>query len=393
MGTYKRFPVTLLRGKGCWVWDDNGRQYLDAVAGIATCSLGHSDRALRRSLGQQLKQLQHVSNLYLIPEQEALAHWLVENSCADSVFFCNSGAEANEAAIKLARKHAHRRRGIDRPIILTANSSFHGRTLAAISATGQPNYHKGFEPMVEGFEFFPFNDLQAFEQQLNRLEAQGPSVAAVLIEPLQGEGGVNPGEASFFRRLRELCSQHQILLIFDEVQVGMGRCGNWWGYQQLGVEPDAFTLAKGLGGGHAIGALLVKQHADLFEPGDHASTFGGNPFACKAALTVAKEIERRGLISKVQQRGAQLREGLTDLVQRFPRQLKGVRGWGLLQGLVLQDESTFTAPNVAQAALEEKLLVIAAGPKVVRMVPPLVIKPNEIRQLLQRLEATLAHFR
>ena len=393
MGTYKRFPVTLLRGKGCWVWDDNGRQYLDAVAGIATCSLGHSDRALRRSLGQQLKQLQHVSNLYRIPEQEALAHWLVENSCADSVFFCNSGAEANEAAIKLARKHGHRRRGIDRPIILTANSSFHGRTLAAISATGQPNYHKGFEPMVEGFEFFPFNDLQAFEQQLNRLEAQGPSVAAVLIEPLQGEGGVNPGEASFFRRLRELCSQHQILLIFDEVQVGMGRCGHWWGYQQLGIEPDAFTLAKGLGGGHAIGALLVKQHADLFEPGDHASTFGGNPFACKAALTVAKEIERRGLISKVQQRGAQLREGLTDLVQLFPRQLKGVRGWGLLQGLVLQDESTFTAPNVAQAALEEKLLVIAAGPKVVRMVPPLVIKPSEIRQLLQRLEATLAHFR
>lgn len=393
MGTYKRFPVTLLRGKGCWVWDDHGHQYLDAVAGIATCALGHSDRALRRSLGQQLKQLQHVSNLYRIPEQEALAHWLVENSCADSVFFCNSGAEANEAAIKLARKHGHRRRGIDRPIILTANSSFHGRTLAAISATGQPNFHKGFEPMVEGFEFFPFNNLQAFEQQLNRLEAQGPSVAAVLIEPLQGEGGVNPGEAGFFRRLRELCSQHQILLIFDEVQVGMGRCGNWWGYQQLGIEPDAFTLAKGLGGGHAIGALLVKQHADLFEPGDHASTFGGNPFACKAALTVAKEIERRGLIAKVQQRGAQLREGLTDLVQRFPRQLKGVRGWGLLQGLVLQDESTFTAPNVAQAALEEKLLVIAAGPKVVRMVPPLIIKPSEIRQLLQRLEATLAHFR
>ena len=234
MGTYKRFPVTLLRGKGCWVWDDHGHQYLDAVAGIATCALGHSDRALRRSLGQQLKQLQHVSNLYRIPEQEALAHWLVENSCADSVFFCNSGAEANEAAIKLARKHGHRRRGIDRPIILTANSSFHGRTLAAISATGQPNYHKGFEPMVEGFEFFPFNDLQAFEQQLNRLEAQGPSVAAVLIEPLQGEGGVNPGEASFFRRLRELCSQHQILLIFDEVQVGWAVVATGGGISSLG---------------------------------------------------------------------------------------------------------------------------------------------------------------
>ncbi len=243
--------------------------------------------------------------------------------------------------------------------------------------------------MVEGFEFFPFNDLNAFEQQLNRLEVEGPSVAAVLIEPLQGEGGVNPGEIRFFQRLRELCSKHQILLIFDEVQVGMGRCGHWWGYQQLGVEPDAFTLAKGLGGGHAIGALLVKQQADLFEPGDHASTFGGNPFACKAALTVAQEIERRGLLPNVQQRGKQLQEGLNILVKRFPSQLKGVRGWGLLQGLVLQDQSTFTAPAVAQAALEEKLLVVAAGPKVIRMVPPLVITPGEIRQLLQRLEATL----
>ena len=389
MATYNRFPLTLVRGKGCWVWDEQDRQYLDAVAGIATCSLGHSDKVLQRELSQQLNKLQHVSNLYGIREQEDLARWLVNHSCADSVFFCNSGAEANEAAIKLARKHGHLRRGIDRPVILTASSSFHGRTLAALSATGQPNYHQGFQPMLEGFEFFPYNDLESFEQLLNQLEAQGPRVAAVLIEPLQGEGGVIPGDPAFFQGIRDLCSERQILLIFDEVQVGMGRTGHWWGYQQLGVEPDAFTLAKGLGGGHAVGALLVKQKADLFEPGDHASTFGGNPFACKAALTVATEIERRELLSNVQQQGDQLRAGLSNLVQGFPKQLKEARGWGLLQGLVIQEQSPITASNIVLAALDQQLLLVAAGPKVVRMVPPLVIQSGEIRQLLKQLEAAI----
>ncbi len=389
MATYNRFPLTLVRGKGCWVWDEQDRQYLDAVAGIATCSLGHSDKVLQRELSQQLNKLQHVSNLYGIREQEDLARWLVNHSCADSVFFCNSGAEANEAAIKLARKHGHLRRGIDRPVILTASSSFHGRTLAALSATGQPKYHQGFQPMLEGFEFFPYNDLESFEQLLNQLEAQGPRVAAVLIEPLQGEGGVIPGDPAFFQAIRDLCSERQILLIFDEVQVGMGRTGHWWGYQQLGVEPDAFTLAKGLGGGHAVGALLVKQKADLFEPGDHASTFGGNPFACKAALTVATEIERRELLLNVQQQGDQLRAGLSNLVQCFPKQLKEVRGWGLLQGLVVQEQSPITASNIVLAALDQQLLLVAAGPKVVRMVPPLVIQAGEIRQLLKQLEAAI----
>ncbi len=390
MGTYARFPLTLSKGRGCWVQDDNGRRYLDAVAGIATCTLGHSDPALRRALHRQLRRLQHVSNLYRIPEQEELAHWLSTNSCASSVFFCNSGAEANEAAIKLARKHGHLRRHIARPVILTAASSFHGRTLAAVTATGQPKYHQGFEPLVDGFDYFPYNDLEAFEALLERHEANGPSVAAVLIEPLQGEGGVNPGDRTFFQRVRELCDARNILLILDEVQVGMGRSGRLWGYEQLGIEPDAFTLAKGLGGGHVIGALLVKDHADVFEPGDHASTFGGNPFACRAGLTVARELERRKILDNVNARGDQLRQGLEQLVERYPNLLKEVRGWGLLQGVVLQDSSTVTAAQLAAKALDHNLLVVAAGPSVLRMVPPLVINPREVRELLKRLDATLS---
>ncbi len=390
MNTYGRFPLALAKGKGCWVKDNHGRRYLDAVAGIATCTLGHSDRAMQRALRKQLGRLQHVSNLYRIPEQEQLASWLVRNSCADSVFFCNSGAEANEAAIKLARKHGHLRRGIEQPVILTAAGSFHGRTLAAVTATGQPQYHKGFEPMVTGFDYFPYNDLKALEALINRHEQPGPSVAAVLIEPLQGEGGVNPGDRTFFSRLREICTQRNILLILDEVQVGMGRSGRLWGYEQLGITPDAFTLAKGLGGGHAIGALLVNASADVFEPGDHASTFGGNPFACRAGLTVATEIERRGLLTNATARGEQLRDGLQELVVCFPEHLQTVRGWGLLQGIVIREGSSWTAPALVKAAIDHGLLVVAAGPSVLRMVPPLTINKHEVRELLRRLAATLS---
>ena len=388
MNTYNRFPLRLERGSGCWVWDQDGRRFLDAVAGIATCCLGHSDRAMRRALSRQLGRLQHVSNLYNIPEQEELASWIVQHSCGDSVFFCNSGAEANEAAIKLARKHGHLRRGIERPVILTAAASFHGRTLAAVTATGQPKYHRGFEPVVDGFDYFPYNDLAAFQSLLNQHEANGPAVAAVLIEPLQGEGGVNPGDKTFFRELRRLCDAKGILLILDEVQVGMGRTGSWWGYEQLGIEPDAFSLAKGLGGGHAVGALVVRGDADVFEPGDHASTFGGNPFACRAGLTVAREIERRNLLRNVQDRGTQLQEGLEVLVNRYPHLFLGVRGWGLLKGLVLRPDCGVTAPDLAAAAIDHQLLLVAAGPNVLRMVPPLVISAREVRLLLQRLDAT-----
>jgi acetylornithine aminotransferase len=388
MDTYSRFPLTLVRGKGLWVWDDEGRRYLDCVAGIAVCTLGHSDRVLRRNLCHQLGTLQHVSNLYRIPEQEALARAICERSCADKVFFCNSGAEANEAAIKLARKHGHVVRGIERPVILTAEASFHGRTLAAVSATGQPKYHQNFEPMVEGFRYFPYNDTAAFEALLAECEAEGPRVAAVLLEPLQGEGGVNPGDPAFFQRVRQLCDERSILLILDEVQVGVGRSGRWWGHERLGIEPDAFTLAKGLGGGIPIGALAVKATADLLRAGEHASTFGGNPFACRAGLTVIQEIERRDLLTHVEAMASRLREQLEALVQRHPTLLEGQRGWGLLQGLVLREQAP-SAPDLVKAAMAEGLLLVPAGPRVVRFVPPLVIRPRHIRKAIKRLERAL----
>jgi acetylornithine aminotransferase len=370
------------------VWDDEGRRYLDCVAGIAVCTLGHSDRVLRRNLCHQLGTLQHVSNLYRIPEQEALARAICERSCADKVFFCNSGAEANEAAIKLARKHGHVVRGIERPVILTAEASFHGRTLAAVTATGQPKYHQNFEPMVEGFRYFPYNDTAAFEALLADCEAEGPRVAAVLLEPLQGEGGVNPGDPAFFQRLRQLCDERSILLILDEVQVGVGRSGRWWGHERLGIEPDAFTLAKGLGGGIPIGALAVKASADLLRAGEHASTFGGNPFACRAGLTVIQEIERRDLLTHVEAMATRLREQLEALVQRHPTLLERQRGWGLLQGLVLREEAP-SAPDLVKAAMAEGLLLVPAGPRVVRFVPPLVIRPRHIRKAIKRLERAL----
>jgi len=388
MDTYSRVPLTLVRGKGVWLWDSQGNRYLDCVAGIAVCTLGHSDPVLRRRLCRQLGSLQHVSNLYRIPEQEALAQAICQRSCADAVFFCNSGAEANEAAIKLARKHGHRVRGIEDPLILTAEASFHGRTLAAVTATGQPKYHAGFEPMVQGFRYFPYNDTAAFEALLESCEAEGPRVAAVLLEPLQGEGGVNPGDPAFFQRVRQLCDQRNILLILDEVQVGVGRSGRWWGYEQLGIEPDAFTLAKGLGGGIPIGALAVKRGADQLRPGEHASTFGGNPFACRAGLTVIEEIERRDLLGHVQAMAGRLRGLLDDLVARHPTRLEGARGWGLLQGLVLR-ESAPSAPELVQAALAQGLLLVPAGPRVVRFVPPLVIEPRHLRKAVKRLDRAL----
>ena len=388
MDTYARYPLELKRGRGVWLWDQQGRRYLDMVAGIAVCTLGHSDPVLRRRLCDQLGRLQHVSNLYRIPEQEALAAAITARSCTDRVFFCNSGAEANEAAIKLARKHGHLVRGIAEPLILTAQASFHGRTLAAVTATGQPRYHQGFEPMVSGFRYFPYNDTAGFEALLSACEADGPRVAAVLLEPLQGEGGVNPGDPAFFRRVRELCDAHQILLIFDEVQIGVGRSGRWWGYEQLGVEPDALTMAKGLGGGIPIGALAVKSAVDHFRPGDHASTFGGNPFACRAGLTVIEEIERRGLLAKVSANGQLLQSLLQELVARHPDRLADERGWGLLRGLVLR-EGGVTAPEIVKAAMAESLLLVPAGPGVVRFVPPLVIKPRHLRKAVKRLEKAL----
>jgi acetylornithine/N-succinyldiaminopimelate aminotransferase len=390
MATYGRFPLTLVRGRGCRVWDTEERDYLDFVAGIATCTLGHAHPALVEAVTQQIQKLHHVSNLYYIQEQGDLAQWLVEHSCADRAFFCNSGAEANEGAIKLARKYAHTKLKIANPVILTASASFHGRTLATITATGQPKYQQNFAPLVPGFHYVLYNDTAALEAAIADLDREQRQVAAILLEPLQGEGGVRPGEVDYFQRIRDLCNQTGILLILDEVQVGMGRSGNLWGYETLGIEPDIFTLAKGLAGGVPIGALLCKAFCNVFEPGDHASTFGGNPLACAAALSVCQTLEQPGFLENVRERGQQLRQGLQALVQQYPEHLAEVRGWGLINGLELQATSSLTAADVVKAAMAEGLLLVPAGPQVVRFVPPLIVNAAEIEQALQALERAIA---
>ncbi len=389
MTTYGRFPLTLERGSGCRVWDDQGREYLDFVAGIATCTLGHAHPAMVEAVTRQIQTLHHVSNLYYIPQQGELAKWLVEHSCADRAFFCNSGAEANEGAIKLARKYAHTVLNIENPIILTAHASFHGRTLATVTATGQPKYHQGFAPMVSGFHYVPYNDIEALEATIADLDREQRQVAAILLEGLQGEGGVRPGDLAYFKRVREICDQTGILLMMDEVQVGMGRTGHLWGYENLGIEPDVFTSAKGLGGGIPIGALLCKSFCNVFRPGDHASTFGGNPFACAVALAVCHTLEQENILANVRDRGEQLRAGLRRLAEKFPMLVAEVRGWGLINGMELVAEVDLTSGDIVKAAMSEGVLLVPAGSKVLRFVPPLIVTSEEVDRALQSVERAL----
>ena len=390
MHSYARFPLTLDRGEGCRVWDTEGQQYLDFVAGIATCTLGHAHPAMIDAVNQQIQKLHHISNLYYNAEQGKLAQWLVQHSCGDRAFFCNSGAEANEGAIKLARKYAHTVRGIDHPIVITAKASFHGRTLATITATGQPKYQKHFDPLMPGFYYVPYNDLAALELAISYLDYSKPQVAAIMMEALQGEGGVCPGDRAYFQRVREICDEKGILLILDEVQVGMGRSGQLWGYEQLGIEPDIFTSAKGLGGGIPIGAMLCKSFCDVFAPGDHASTFGGNPFACAVALAVCQTLEQERLLDNVQARGEQLRSGLSAIAQKYPHLVSAVRGWGLIDGMVVNADAELTSVAIVKAAMTEGLLLVPAGPKVVRFVPPLIVSAAEIDQAIATIDRVLA---
>lgn len=392
MATYGRFPIALERGEGCRVWDADGREYLDFVAGIATCLLGHAHPQMVEAVTTQIKKLHHVSNLYYIPEQGALAQWLTEHSCADRVFFCNSGAEANEGAIKLARKYAHTELGIESPVIITANASFHGRTLATVTATGQPKYQKNFNPLVPGFHYVPYNDIEALKEAIAQLDAEQRQVAAILLEPMQGEGGVCPGNPVYFKQIRQLCDETGILLILDEVQVGMGRTGNLWGYETVGVEPDIFTSAKGLGGGIPIGAVLAKRHCDIFKASEHGTTFGGNPFVCGVALKVCQTLETTDLLANVRSRGKQLRKGLKAISQKHSHLCAGVRGWGLINGLVLREDTDTVALDIVKAALAEGLLVIPAGPKVVRLVPPLIVSAAEVNQAVDLLDQALSKF-
>ncbi|AFZ02724.1 aspartate aminotransferase family protein [Calothrix sp. PCC 6303] len=386
MSTYGRYQIALERGAGSRVWDTEGREYLDFVAGIATCTLGHAHPAMVEAVTRQIQKLHHVSNLYYIPEQGELAKWLVRNSCGDRVFFCNSGAEANEAAIKLARKYGHTVLDIEHPIILTAHSSFHGRTLATVTATAQPKYQKNFSPLVPGFHYVPYNDINAVEEAISELDEGDYGVAAILIEPLQGEGGVRPGDVTYFQKLRKICDETGILLIFDEVQVGMARSGRMWGYEHLGVEPDIFTSAKGLGGGIPIGAMISKKFCDIFQPGEHASTFGGNPFACGVALSVCQTIEKENILANVEARGKQLRAGLQQIAAKYPHVVSDVRGWGLINGLELQADIQLTAADVVKIAIDNGLLLVPAGLKVIRFVPPLIITEQEVATALEAVE-------
>jgi len=399
MTTYGRYPIAIKEGKGCRLVSTEGKEYLDFVAGISTCALGHANQRMIDAVTDQMKKVHHVSNLYYIPGQGELAQKLVEKSCADRVFFCNSGAEANEAAIKLARKYGHTQLGLDEPLIITAHASFHGRTLATITATAQPKYQQDFGPMVPGFHHATFNDLGELQELVRALNRQGAQaaqfgrpragVAAVLLEPLQGEGGINPGRREYFQGVRALCDEVGALLMLDEVQVGVGRTGKMWGHENLGVEPDVFTLAKALGGGVPIGACLCKAHVDLFRPGDHATTYGGNPLACAAGLAVLKALEEEKLVENAAERGEQLRAGLNEIKKQHPELVKDVRGWGLLTGCELGGGDDLTAAKVVQAAMDSGLLLVPAGVKVVRFVPPLIVSAAEIDEAVKKFSDAL----
>jgi acetylornithine/N-succinyldiaminopimelate aminotransferase len=377
--TYARIPIALVRGKGTKVWDADGKEYLDFLAGIAVNSLGHCHPAIVRAIRQQSKKLLHVSNLYHILPQSELARELCHHSFAERVFFCNSGAEANEAAFKLVRRYGLEKLG-GRYEILSTHNSFHGRTLATLTATGQEKIRAGYDPLPSGFRQVPYNDLTAIEEAIDEKKT-----AAILVEPIQAEGGVNVPDAGYMRGLRELCNQRGILLIFDEVQTGMGRTGTLFGYEHFAIKPDIMTLAKALGGGLPLGAMLAREEiAASFGPGSHASTFGGNPVACSAGLVVMQTL-LGGALKNCLKMGEYLVEGLEALQNRFSF-IREVRGKGLMIGMELEIEGS----KVADSCMQEGLLLNCTAYKVLRFVPPLTIKKSEIDRGLDILEKVLA---
>ena len=371
--------MTLVRGEGTRVWDEDGTPYLDFVAGIATTALGHAERGLAEVIAKQAQTLIHVSNFFYSQPQIELAELLVQHSPLDRVFFANSGAEANEGAIKLARKWGklHRDGAFE---IITTHHSFHGRTMAALSATGTPRYREPFAPELPGFVFVDYDDADAIRA------ATTDRTVAVLLEPVQGEGGVNVPAEDYLRRVRAWCDERNLLLILDEVQTGVGRLGTLWGYEPSGIEPDIMTLAKGLAGGVPIGCLLAKEHASVFEPGDHGSTFGGNPLATAAGAYVLRRVAEGGVITNVRERGEQLAQRLAGLEDRLPV-VQGVRGRGLLRGLELREE---IAADVVNAALRLGLLLNPVRADIVRFMPPLTVTAEEIDRAVDIIEQALA---
>jgi acetylornithine aminotransferase len=378
--TYQRFPIVLTKGQGCTVWDESGKAYTDFVAGIAVCNLGHAHPAIARAVAVQAETLVHVSNLYYTVPQVDVASRLVENSFADRVFFCNSGAEANEAAIKLARKYFKENNDPLRFHIIAMAQSFHGRTMATLSATGQEKIRKGFDPVLEGFDFVPFNDVEALAARVDR------STCAVIIEPIQGEGGVCCPDDGYFKEVRRICDEIGALLIFDEIQTGMGRTGKLFAYEHYGVEPDIMTLAKALANGLPMGAMLARQKiAEAFGPGAHASTFGGTPLVTSASREVLQVLLEEGVLQQGLEVGGYFKKKLQQLKEKHDV-VQDVRGKGLLLGMKL---SVAGAP-IVRACMQKGYLINCIQDNVLRFVPPLIISESQIDELIDCLDEILA---
>ena len=377
MNTYTRYPVVLRKGRGMKVWSSDGKEYLDFVGGVAVNILGHCHPRVVVAIQKQAQRLIHVSNYYYIEPQIKLAKLLVEHSFADKVFFCNSGAEAIEAAIKLARKYAKEQVHPNRFEIIAAKNSFHGRTLAAITASGQEKYQKGFEPLVPGFKHVPFNDIQAMREAITE------ETCAILLEPIQGEGGVRVADPNYLKEVRDLCNEQNILLILDEVQTGMGRTGKLFAHEHFGITPDIMAIAKGLGGGVPIGAMLATDKvASGFQPGNHASTFGGNPLVCAAGVATLETILEDGFILDQCNRMSAYFIGRLELLRtKFPALVKEVRGRGLLLGM----ELTTDGDPIVRACLEKGFLINCAAGTVLRFIPPLIVQRKDIDQLVDAL--------
>lgn len=383
MNTYARLPVTFVKGEGVWLWDDQGQRYLDALSGVAVCGLGHCHPRLTKAICQQAQTLIHTSNLFRVGKQEQLATRLVELSGMDNAFFCNSGAEANEAAIKLARLYGHNK-GIALPTIIVMERSFHGRTMATLTASGNRKVQAGFEPLMTGFVRVPYNNLDAVAQ----VAANNKEVVALLVEPFQGEGGVNIPEVHYLQGLREICKQKDWLLMLDEVQSGIGRSGKWFAFQHSGIFPDVVTLAKGLGGGVPIGACLAKGvAAEVFKPGNHASTFGGNPLVCAAALETLAVISDENLLDHVVELGDFIRNRLsTQLANQ--KGVVDIRGQGLITGI----ELSVPCVDLVKKALERKLLINVTSDKVIRLLPAFVMQQSEAEQVVDILCSLIRSF-
>ena len=383
MNTYVRLPVAFARGEGVWLWDTEGKRYLDGLSGIAVTGLGHAHPRLTRALSEQAGRILHASNLYRIPEQERLADLLCELSGMDNAFFCNSGCEANEAAIKLARLYGHQK-GIEQPTVVVMEKAFHGRTIATLSATGSRKVQAGFEPLLSGFARVPYNDPQAVEQ----VATNNKNIVAVLVEPIQGEGGVNLPDDGYLPYLRQLCDHHEWLLMLDEVQTGIGRTGRWFAHQHLGIRPDVMTLAKGLGNGVPIGACLARgPAAQVFHPGNHGSTFGGNPLACTAAYTTLRIIADDNLLENAVHIGELIRGLLQEDLGELPG-FKQIRGKGLMVGIDLDRPCN----GVVNAGLERGLLINVTADSVVRLLPPLIMQPAVARQLAEGVAGVIREF-